>query len=215
MSFDVNGHMVLLTCYEVIDDTVSLSKTIISSLVGKDKAVRDEEIMNTATDLNGRIALLYLPAGRVKWLLTDEEIAFLDEIDQIRSNTSKKDPAARRQELLQTLSPPLLQTIEKSARSLCQSSFGCQFVSEALLGCVGDKTKALEAVAEAATGDPSAPGGQLAGSAAGCRMLKTLVLGGRFDAKLGRIEGNRDPLEIVSRVDTNGAQSHRSASGLP
>lgn len=190
MSYDHNAHTIVLTCYEVIDDTVLLSKTIISGLLGKEEAAQGENIVNAVGDLNGRIAYLYLPAGRAKWLLSLDEIEFLQEIDQIRSSTSKKDPGVRRQELLSTLSPPLLRSIEESAGSLCQTSFGCQFITEVLLGCVGDKTKALKAIAEVAEGPSPRDPDHLTNSVAGGRMLKTLVLGGRFDAKLGRIKGN-------------------------
>ncbi|KAI9776563.1 MAG: pumilio domain member 6 [Peltula sp. TS41687] len=207
-----HAHTILLTCYEVIDDTVLLSKTIISGLLGKEEGSQEANIVDAVHHLQGRIAYLYLPAGRAKWLLSAEEIAFLQEIDQIRSSTSKKDPVIRRQELLNAISPALLRTIAKCADALCQTSFGCQFITEVLLGCVGDKTHALKAVAEVAAAaaaaaaateegpDPSsaedATQETMMSSIPGGRMLKTLVLGGHFNAKLGRVEVIEPPLNF-------------------
>lgn len=202
MSYDQSAHTILLTSYEVVDDTKFLSKTIISGLFGKEDTVQDENIMNAVGHLYGRILYLYLPAGRAKWLLSPEEIEFLEDVDQIRSSTSKKDPGVRKQELLDALSPPLLRTVEKSASVLSQSSFGCQFITEVLLGCVGDKTKALKAIAELAEG-PSAPD-DLICSVPGGRMLKTLVLGGHFDAKQKRVKGNLFPLRNLISMSEGG-----------
>ena len=191
MSYDTNAHLVLLVCYEVIDDTVLTSKTIFPGILNKEKTTQEEPILNIAEDLNARIPLLYLPAGRTQRLLSADHIKFLEWIDQIRSSTSKKNPILRRQELLSALSPLLLEAVQRHVIPLCRSSFGRQIISETLLGCLGDKSMALRAVAEAAKGDPSDID-HLARNKQVARMLKNLILGGYFNAKLGRIEGEME-----------------------
>ena len=187
MAYDNNAHLVLLTAYEVIDDTVLTSKTIFPELLGKDEALQLENIVKAAADLSARTVILYLPAGRVKWLLADD-MAVLDEIDSIRASTSKKDPAVRRLELLKAISTPMLRAIEEHVQVLLESSFGCQFITEVLLGGVGEKSVALDKVADAVSGDPSNDE-HLARSSPVGKMLKSLVLGGRFNAKTGNVEG--------------------------
>ena len=74
------------------------------------------------------------------------------------------------------------------APDFATSSFGCQFLTEVLLGAEGDKVAALAAVANLAAGDPRPENeAHIANSAAGCRMLKSLVQGGRFDAKAKKV----------------------------
>ena len=77
----------------------------------------------------------------------------------------------------------LLDLIGKRASNLSQSSFGCQFITETLLSTPNSDKKeaAKSAGAQLAEGDPSADG-HIAKNAAAGRMLKTLVLGGQFDA---------------------------------
>jgi pumilio homology domain family member 6 len=112
----------------------------------------------------------------------------LEEIDAKRVTTSKKEPALRRRELLKAISKPLLQAVAQNANALAQSPFGCRFIYEVLLGCDGEKSEALEAVARIAEGDPGMSG-HVAGSVAGGRMMKALVMGGYYNVKLGKVDG--------------------------
>ncbi|KAI9851455.1 MAG: pumilio domain member 6 [Thelocarpon superellum] len=187
LAYDLHGHRVILAALDLIDDTVLTYKAIFPELLGKDEATQQETILQAAVHLNARIPFLYLLAGPAKWLLSADDVAILQEIEHIRSSTSKKDPVTRRQELLRALSPNLLHAVETHATPLCQSSFGCQFVMEVLLGCEGEKSKALAQVADLAKGDPGDDEHMVKRAAAG-RMLKTLVLGGRFNPKISSIE---------------------------
>jgi pumilio family protein 6 len=202
MAADPNAHVVILTAYEVIDDTVLTSKSIIPELLGKDADKQVENIVSSANDINARTVLLYLFQGRSKSLFpashsTDLEI--LAEIDIVRAKTSKKDSEIRRNELAKLLSPFLLKAIAAAAADLVATSFGCQFVTEVLFGAEGNKSAALAAIAEAATGDPTfvpspvpvdsvateraLPTSHIASTAHGGKMLKALIAGGRFDSK--------------------------------
>ncbi|KAH0544097.1 hypothetical protein FGG08_001715 [Glutinoglossum americanum] len=196
ISEDAHGHQILLAAYEVIDDTVAVSKAIFPELLGKTDE-RSAHLAEYAVHLITRIPLLYLPVGRMKWLLSSDDLALLEEIDSRRTTTSKKDPVIRRKELLKAVSKPLLHAVAQNTETLMQSSFGCQFISEVLLGCDGEKTEALEAVVQVAEGDPSIDG-HVAGSAAGGRMMKALVMGGHYNIKWGRVDGGVPFMPILS-----------------
>ncbi|KAG0649996.1 Pumilio domain family member [Hyphodiscus hymeniophilus] len=206
MATDTNAHIVILTAFEVIDDTVLASKSIFPEILSKDADKQVENIVLSANDPHARIILLYLFLGRSKSLFpashsTDLEI--LAEIDIVRTTTSKKDPEIRRGELMKALSPYLLKAIATGAADLVATSFGCQFVTEVLFGAEGDKAGALAAVASTAAGDPTFVQSQdpvqdvaLEGASTashigavpyGGKMFKTLIAGGRFDSKTRKI----------------------------
>ncbi|KAG4440010.1 hypothetical protein IFR05_004524 [Cadophora sp. M221] len=199
MAGDPNAHIVILTAYEVIDDTVLTSKSIFPELLSKNDDKQVENIMFFANDLNARTTLLYLFQGRSKALFPAShsvDLEILAEVDKVRVTTSKKDPEIRRSELAKALSPTLLKAISAAASDLVSTSFGSQFITEVLFAAEGDKTAALNAVAETAGGDPTyiqplaaegegetdAPS-HLASTPHGGKMLKALIAGGRFDPK--------------------------------
>ena len=193
LTYDAHGHQVLLAVFDVIDDTVLISKSVFPELTGKDLSVDDQtqNLLAAVVDRNARIALLYLFAGKSKAILPPEDLTLLDEIHEIRLHTSKKIPDVRRQELIAALSPPLLSLISSQAQALVATSFGCQFVTEVLLSASGDRGSASRAVAALAHTDPA-----ILQTAAAARMLKTLVLGGRFNPQTKRVERVEPPLEF-------------------
>jgi len=198
LAFDTNGHLVLLAAYEVVDDTVMVSKLIYPELLASkqsgDPAAQHAAIVAAALHPTARIALLYpFAADHAKWLLapaSSDAAKLVAEVRVLRTATAKKEPAARRAELAKALSTAsdhvLLATITSRAAELASTSFGCQFMTEVLLGCTeGDKQPAMAALADVASGDPSAEG-HVATSPAGGAMLKTLVSGGRYDPQTKR-----------------------------
>ncbi|EQL29031.1 hypothetical protein BDFG_08292 [Blastomyces dermatitidis ATCC 26199] len=195
MAGDVHGQVVLLTAYEVIDDTKLSSKSIFPELLNQASTAeaRHEELLLQVTDLTARIPILYpFAEDTTRWLVTDSDHKkILNEVFAIRSQTSKKDPNTRRQELIKAASPTLLEFIAASADSLVESSFGCQFITEVLFSADGDRTAALAAIAATPTSKPEA----LEAPAAG-RMLKALVQGGRFNSKTKSVEKVQPPLNF-------------------
>jgi pumilio family protein 6 len=195
---DQYGHKVLLTAYDVIDDTVMTSKTIFPELLGKDReaGAREEELLAQVEHLTARIPLLYLMSpDPPKWLITEDTAALISEIREIRKETSRKDPEKRRLELLEHIAQPLLDLIQGQTQYLAQSSFGCQFIMETILGCagVGDAKGALAAIASLATdrpedSDKKAEVERIISTPPVGRMLKTLVQGGRFDKATNSIK---------------------------
>lgn len=123
------GHLVLLTLFDVVDDTVLVNKSIFSELQG--------HLFDLATNKFGRIPLLYPFVGRKNRLLTPPEITSISAMDPIREATSKKDPVVKQNELRTHLSPSVLAGVAEHAAELAQDSFGCSFITEVLLGAAG------------------------------------------------------------------------------
>ncbi|KAB2577521.1 hypothetical protein BFW01_g12094 [Lasiodiplodia theobromae] len=186
MAYDPHAHQVLLTALDVVDDTVLTTKLIFPELLSTNSSVevQQEKLLNLALDKVGRITILYPLCGRAKWLFpSPEDLALLDEVHAIRSTTSKKDSEVRRKEVVKAYSATMLKVIAADPSALAQSSFGCQFITEALLGATdGDKAAAVKAVATLAGGDPSAED-HLSHLPHAGRMFKTLTTGGHFDPK--------------------------------
>ncbi|OJJ49679.1 hypothetical protein ASPZODRAFT_89046 [Penicilliopsis zonata CBS 506.65] len=194
MAGDLHGHTVLLAAYEVVDDTKLTAKSIFSELLnqGSSAETRNEELQYQVTDLTARIPILFPFAGdRVKWLLTETDQAVLEEVREIRKETSKKDPETRRQELVQAASPTLLEFIAAAADSLLDTSFGCQFVTEVLFDGTGDKSAALGAIATAAKSKADTQDAAFVG-----RLLKSLVQGGRFNSAEKKVEKVQPALDF-------------------
>lgn len=191
LTFDSHGHQVLLAILDVIDDTVLISKSVLPELTGRDLSFDDQTqtLLASAIDRNARIALLYHFAGKPKAILPPEDLTLLEEMHQIRRHTSKKTPEIRRSELAAALSPPLLSLISYNAEALVASSFGCQFITEVLLSASGDRGPASRAVAALARTNP-----QILQTPASGRMLKSLVVGGHFNARTGSIDRAEPPL---------------------
>ncbi|KAL9120215.1 MAG: hypothetical protein Q9187_003229 [Circinaria calcarea] len=199
LAFDTYGHQVLLAAYDVIDDTVLTSKSIFPELFGKEAKVEEqhETILSYVTHLNARSSLLYPFVAKVKSIVPSDDLSILSEIHSIRSTTSKKDPELRRKELVRALSPTLLPFVAAKAEELIQTSFGCQFMGEVLLGAEGDKEPALTNVADLTRiGQNSAEMQVLLESPAASRMLKSLVLGGRFNPKTRAVDLVDPPLRF-------------------
>lgn len=209
MSGDAFAHVVILTAYDVIDDTKLTSKSIFPELLGEKE---EDMVQNTVAAINNphaRTTILYLFEGLSKSLFSAGNTfttAILKEVHEIRKTTSKKDDESRRNELAAALSPQLLSAITAAPADLTSTVFGCQFVADVLLFGAGDKQQTLEAVAESAGGDPSeepaqddlAPKTHISQTAAGGRMLKSLIQGGRFDRATGKVILVDPPLNFAN-----------------
>ncbi|GAB0137013.1 hypothetical protein EsDP_00005296 [Epichloe bromicola] len=208
MSGDVYAHTVILTAYDVIDDTKLTAKSVFPELVGENADETTQNIVGAANNPNARTTFLYLFEGLSKSLFPAShsfDLETLKEVHEIRQTTSKKDADIRQQELAASLSPYLIPAIEQGALDLTSSAFGCQFVTDVLLSSTShDKTAALEAIARAAAGDPKEEPAEdamarphLSATSFGGRMLKSLIQGGRFDKVAGKIIPTDPPLNFA------------------
>ena len=188
MAFDPYAKMVLVTGLDVPDDVKMSGRAIFHELFGQgieDETERLDRMEGVMTHLVARVPALYPLVGSAKWLVNDQDKAFMEEIHSVRAQTSKKAPELRKKGLLEYLAPPLIEVVTKRAENLVQSSFGCQCITETLLEASTEqkaeqRLEAKNAVAQLAAGDPSQEAHVAHNPAAG-RMLKTLVLGGGFD----------------------------------
>jgi pumilio family protein 6 len=205
MSGDQYGHIVILTAYDVIDDTKLTSKTIFPELLGEKEEEMAQNVMAAANNANARITLLYLLEGFSKSLFPASQaydLEVLKEVHEIRKTTSKKEDDSRRKELAALLSPSLIAAIAASPSDITASPFGTQFVADVLLSGIGDKQKALEALAQSVSSSPKqepaedeiATRPHIANTAFGGRMLKSLIQGGRFDKAAGKVKLVDPPL---------------------
>ncbi|KAI5302761.1 pumilio domain member 6 [Ascosphaera pollenicola] len=212
---DVNGHLVLLSAFETIDDTKLTGKSVFTPLLnqGESEEVRNEELLLQVNDLVARVPILYSFAeDHPKWLLPESDHPIIDEIRGIRSQTSKKDPELRRKELIKTALPTLLQFITAEAEKLVTTTMGARFVTEIMLTSIDGKEeeelrqKALEAIAAVTTStavttdakedEDVAPVPVMKTSFAG-RMLKGLVQGGKFDPTTKTVAKVQPPLKFA------------------
>lgn len=213
MSSDPNGHLIILAAYDLIDDTVLTSKSIITELLGKTEQNEVSNVVIAANDPNARLTIRYPLEGASKVLFDAgraDDLKLLEELWEIRKTTSKKDPEIRRKELVTALSPQLLSAIASSPLDLISTSHGSQLVTEALLSCVGDKSEALQAIASTAKGNPNEadtpadesetepiPVEHISKAPHGGRMFKTLIAGGHFDKATRRIIPVDPPLHFA------------------
>ena len=195
LMYDTHGHQVLLAMYDVIDDTVLVSKSVVPELVGKHpiSPEQEQQILVATSHQNARISLLYPFCSRpTPAILPAEDIKLLHEVHGIRITKSKKEPETRRKELINALSPPLLSVIATHTSSLLSSSFGCQFIGEVLLEASGDRIAAMTAIAAIASGSEEEQA--LFNSPHAGRMLKNLVTGGRYNRNTNKIDPIEPPL---------------------
>ncbi|RVD84296.1 uncharacterized protein DFL_006055 [Arthrobotrys flagrans] len=181
---DEHGHMVLLAVFDVVDDTVLVSKTVFPEIQAK----LDDG--SAAKHPVARIPLLYPLLGRETKLMHPQKIELLADIDKIRAQTSKKDPKVRQQELRKALSPAILKSVATHAADLATAPLGCQFASEVIIFAEGDKSAAAEAIAALAEGKEAKENKDLG------RMLKNLVQEGFFNNKTQKIQLSDPPVEF-------------------
>lgn len=208
MCGDSYAHAIILTAYDVVDDTVLTAKSIFAEILGSNE--EKHNMIFCGNDINARTTILYLFEGTSRALFQgtlSKTLEILEEVHEIRKTTSKKDPEIRRKELVAALSPSLLEGITTSARDLVSTLFGSQFVTNVLVGAVGDKSAALQAVAETAAGNPAARksddlySGEYQHPAQtpwAERMFKTLIQGGHFDKATKSIKLADPPLDFAN-----------------
>lgn len=197
MAFDQHAHQVLLAAMAVTDDTKLISKSIFGELLPSNDTLA-EKVLNICNDVRARTVLLYPFAADAKWFLTGNTRELLSELYAIRETTSKKDPAARLNEITRNIEPQLLSAITSRAADFATFTFGLQFLAEVLVGAPEvEPAKRKEALTEiarlsqsifdtelpAATGDGALPASaddyKLKSHA--MNMLRTLAQGGKYD----------------------------------
>ncbi|EEP78568.1 conserved hypothetical protein [Uncinocarpus reesii 1704] len=192
MAEDIHARTILLAAYEVIDDTKLTAKLIFPRLLCEHlpETQRHNNLVERVNHISSRVPLLYLFGGEtLSWLLNSVDREILSEVRQARSETSKKDPVVRRNELIKAASPIMLQFISSAAEALMETDFGCRCITEVLFNATGEKGPALAAVAATVTAKPERMEAPFVG-----RMLKHLVQGGRYNPNRRTVEKLQTPL---------------------
>ncbi|XP_022058739.2 pumilio homolog 3 [Acanthochromis polyacanthus] len=163
------GHLVLLAVFDCVDDTKLVKQAVLSEIL----ASLDEVIGNKY----GKKVLLYLLSPRDPAHLLPEIIKVLEKGDG--NAHSKKDAAVRRKELLEVVSPPLLEYLHDNAATMAMDKATSVTISDILASACGDLRPAMTAVAQLANQElvPGGISGQLhmAEHPAGHLVLKWLI----------------------------------------
>ncbi|XP_075935917.1 pumilio homolog 3 [Anarhichas minor] len=163
------GHLVLLAMFDCVDDTKLVKQAVLSEIL----ASLDEVIGNKY----GKKVLLYLLTPRDPAHLLPEIIKVLQQGDG--NAHSKKDMAVRRKELLEVVSPPLLEHLHDNAATMVTDKASSVTISDILASACGDLRPAMTAVAQLANHElvPGGTNGQLhmAEHPAGHLVLKWLM----------------------------------------
>lgn len=163
------GHLVLLALLDSVDDTVLVKKIVFSEI--------QSSLKELALDTYGRKVLIYLLCPRSPAYFHPTIVELLKKGDE--NTTSKKDTEQRQRELLEGMSPALLQLVEDNLQELIFDKGGCQLLLAALLKCAGDLTPAMVAIAKLADKDldpESAEEDHVIKSAAGHFAIKRLII---------------------------------------
>lgn len=181
---DEFGNFVLITLFNTIDDTVLVHKAFTAKL--------QEHMPELLAGKYGRRPFLYLLLGFSPRYFTKSVLESVAELDKIKAATSKKDDEVRRNELKQKFSQFMLDALAAYPTPILRESFGTQSVTEVLLYAEGDKTAALEAVANAFAGSVENPE-HLIQHPFSSRTLRTLIQEGHWDAKTKSVDVISEP----------------------
>ncbi|XP_077352734.1 pumilio homolog 3 isoform X3 [Festucalex cinctus] len=195
------GHLVLLAMFDCVDDTKLVKQAVLSEIMSS----LDEVISNKY----GKKVLLYLLSPRDPAHLLPEIIKVLEKGDG--NAHSKKDTALRRKELLEVVSPPLLDHLRDNAAAMVMDKASSVTVSDILASACGDLRPAMEAVAQLANQDlvPGGVEGQLhmAEHPAGHLVLKWLI-----EQDVTLLEAGKEERFSRILIDTVGMEKLRSWS---
>ncbi|XP_078070429.1 pumilio homolog 3 [Mustelus asterias] len=163
------SHLVLLAAFDCIDDTKLVKQIILSEVISA--------LPNLINNKYGKKVLVYLLSPRDPAHSVPEIIKLLQQGDG--NAHSKKDTKIRQRELLEVISPHLLQYLQENARETVMNKATSVIVAD-ILGCaIGDLQPAINAIVELAAEDfvPGGNNGELhiAEHPAGHLVLKWLI----------------------------------------
>lgn len=163
------AHLLLLAIFDCVDDTKLIKQAVLSELLSSLSEVLGNKY--------GKKVMAYLLTPRDPAHLVPEIIQLLQRGDG--NQHSKKDVCVRRRELLDAVSPALLEHLCENAAAMATDKASCVTVSDILSSAHGDLSPAMSAVAQLANQE-LLPGGtegklHLAEHPAGHLLLKWLI----------------------------------------
>ncbi|KAJ1963446.1 Pumilio y domain member 6 [Dipsacomyces acuminosporus] len=132
------GYGVLIQALDCMDDTVFMNKSIIQDLCSL--------VSELLEDRFGRRVPLYILGGRNPHYVGIDALRVLNEGDETRKETSKKDPTARYTELGAHISEKMIMWTKGHLNEAIFDPLPSQAVSETLLRAQGDKSSAWQYV---------------------------------------------------------------------
>ncbi|XP_029024269.1 pumilio homolog 3 [Betta splendens] len=190
------GHLVLLAIFDCVDDTKLVKQAVLSEILSS----LDEVINNKY----GKKVLLYLLSPRDPAHLLPEIVKLLEKGDG--NAHSKKDTAIRRKELLDVISPLLLDYVCENASTMVMDKATSVTISDILASACGDLRPPMTAIAQLAN-HKLVPGGNngelhMAEHPAGHLVLKWLI-----EQDMTLAEGGKDERFSRILVDTVGTDT--------
>nr|XP_020657205.1 pumilio homolog 3 [Pogona vitticeps]XP_020657206.1 pumilio homolog 3 [Pogona vitticeps]XP_020657207.1 pumilio homolog 3 [Pogona vitticeps] len=163
------SYLVLLAAFDCIDDTKLVKQLIISEMV--------DSLASVINNKYGRKVLLYLLSPRDLTYFSPALIKILQQGDG--NAYSKKDTDLRRRELLEAVSPALLNYLNLHAEEMVMDKATFIVLTGILRHAIGDVQPAMKAIASLASKE-MVPGGQdgqlhIAEHPAGHLVLKWLI----------------------------------------
>ncbi|KAM4527913.1 pumilio homolog 3 [Odontesthes bonariensis] len=163
------GHLVLLAIFDCVDDTRLVRQAVLSEILSS--------LSEVIGNKYGKKVLLYLLSPRDPAHQLPEIMKVLEQGDG--NAHSKKDAATRRKELLEVVSPALLEYLRDNAATMVTDKATSVAISDILASACGDLRPAMTAVAQLANQE-LVPGGikgdlHMAEHPAGHLVLKWLI----------------------------------------
>lgn len=163
------SHLVLLAAFDCIDDTKLVKQLIITEL--------NASLPSLISNKHGKKVLLYLLSPRDPAHFVPEIITLLQQGDG--NAYSKKNTELRRHELLEAISPPLLEYLQEHIQEVVMDKAAFVLVADILRTATGDIQPTLNAIANLAA-EELVPGGRdgqlhIAEHPAGHLVLKWLI----------------------------------------
>uniref|UniRef100_A0A8C3LZR4 Pumilio homolog 3 n=1 Tax=Chrysolophus pictus TaxID=9089 RepID=A0A8C3LZR4_CHRPC len=163
------SHLVLLAAFDCIDDTKLVKQLIITEL--------NASLPSLISNKHGKKVLLYLLSPRDPAHFVPEIITLLQQGDG--NAYSKKNTELRHRELLEAISPPLLEYLQEHTQEVVMDKATFVLVADILRTATGDIQPTLNAIANLAAEElvPGGHDGQLhiAEHPAGHLVLKWLI----------------------------------------
>ncbi|EEY65784.1 uncharacterized protein PITG_03308 [Phytophthora infestans T30-4] len=147
-----SGYLVIMRIFDVVDDSVLVQKSILAEM--------NDELFSIAMHPSGRKILLQLLSPLNKKYLSADDLALLEppmlpspEDPTVMVVNYKKDPDARREELLKGLQPKLEEMCAGNAEALMRSKEGRDVIVE--VAKRSENSDLADSVAAAVVAEPS------------------------------------------------------------
>lgn len=195
MCINENSYLVLCALFDCVDDTVLIKKAILSEMM--------ESLDTIAMSQYGRLLLNYILAPRATKLFPPSIIDCLKVGDS--NKVSKKDPLARRQELLTYASPGIIDNFKDNVEGMLMENTRTLLLVTAVNHANCDLSNLFTAIIDMLVSDPS-----LVDSTTMHILMRCIQQNKDHQKQFNDMVINRIPMDII----INWAQTNRGAFSL-